>query len=52
MSEKGFTIVIGDANGADRAVQRYLAEMSYRNVIVHCMAENCRNNVANWRTRE
>lgn len=52
MIEKGFTILVGDANGADKAVQRYLAEKGYRNVIVHCMAENCRNNVANWPTRE
>ena len=26
MIEKGFTILVGDANGADKAVQRYLAE--------------------------
>jgi len=52
MMEKGFTILVGDANGADKAVQRYLAEKSYRNVIVHCMTGNCRNNVANWPTRE
>ncbi len=52
MVEKGFTILVGDANGADKAVQRYLAEKSYRNVIVHCMADNCRNNAADWPTRE
>ncbi|MCX6544142.1 MAG: hypothetical protein NTV05_06960 [Acidobacteria bacterium] len=52
MIEKGFTILVGDANGADKAVQRYLAEKGYRNVLVHCMAENCRNNVAGWPTRE
>jgi len=50
--DKGFTILIGDANGADKAVQRYLAERHFRNVIVHCMAGNCRNNVAGWPTRE
>jgi hypothetical protein len=26
MIEKGFTILVGDANGADKAVQRYLAD--------------------------
>jgi hypothetical protein len=52
MIEKGFTILVGDANGADKAVQRHLAENGYRNVIVHCMADNCRNNVADWPTRE
>ena len=52
MIRKGFTILVGDANGADKAVQRYLAEKQFRNVIVHCMAGNCRNNVADWPTRE
>ena len=52
MIEKDFTIPVGDANGADKAVQRYLAEKRYRNVIVHCMAKNCRNNVGDWPTRE
>lgn len=52
MIEKGFTILVGDANGADKAVQRYLAEKGYRNVIVHCMARNCRNNVGAWPARE
>lgn len=52
MIEKGFTILVGDANGADKAVQRYLAEKDYRHVVVHCMARNCRNNVGAWPTRE
>ena len=52
MIEKGFTILVGDANGADKAVQRYFAAKGYRDVIVHCMADNCRNNVADWPTRE
>ena len=50
--DKGFAILVGDANGADKAVQRYLADKEYDNVIVHCMAEHCRNNVASWPTRE
>ena len=52
MIEKGFTILVGDANGADKAVQRYLADRDYRNVLVHCMTANCRNNVGGWPTRE
>jgi len=50
--EKRLPILIGDANGADKAVQRYLAEKAYSDVLVHCMARNCRNNLANWPTRE
>jgi len=37
---------------ADEAIQRYLADRSYPNVLVHCMKDHCRNNVGNWPTRE
>ena len=50
--EKGFAILVGDANGIDKAVQRYLADRAYPNVTVHCMARNCRNNVGGWPTHE
>lgn len=52
MIEKGFQILVGDANGADKVIQRYLADRSYPNVLVHCMKDHCRNNVGNWPTRE
>jgi hypothetical protein len=42
MIEKGFQILVGDANGADKAVQRYLADRSYPHVLVHCMKDHCR----------
>jgi hypothetical protein len=44
---KQLTVLVGDANGADKAVQRYLAGREYRRVTVHCM-EICRNNVGDW----
>ena len=47
---KEFTVLVGDANGADKAVQGYLAERRYRHVFVYCM-EVCRNNVGHWPTR-
>lgn len=50
MVEKGFQILVGDANGADKAVQRYLADKAYPNVLVHCMENHCRNNVGTWPT--
>jgi hypothetical protein len=52
MVEKGLQILVGDANGADKAFQRYLADRSYPNVLVHCMKDHCRNNVGNWPTRQ
>lgn len=47
---KRCAILIGDANGADKSVQKYFAEKRYPNVTVFCM-EDCRNNIGNWQTR-
>jgi adenine-specific DNA-methyltransferase len=52
MIDQGCQILVGDAKGADKAVQRYLADRSYPNVLVHCMKDHCRNNVGDWPTRE
>jgi hypothetical protein len=38
--------------GRGDGIQRYLADKSYPNVLVHCMEDHCRNNVGNWPTRE
>ncbi len=48
--KRGCTILVGDANGADRAVQAYFANHRYGNVVVFCM-EECRNNIGAWPTR-
>jgi hypothetical protein len=47
--KQNFMVLVGDANGADKAVQRYLAERSYQHVVVYCM-DLCRNNIGNWPT--
>ena len=49
--EKGFPVLIGDANGADRAIQQYLHSKHYQKVEVFCSGGICRNNVGNWQTR-
>lgn len=48
--QKGCTIFIGDANGADRMAQQHFADRGYGNVVVYCM-DVCRNNVGNWQVR-
>jgi hypothetical protein len=50
--KKGLAVIIGDANGADKAVQRYLHSKHYNNVLIFCMADNCRNNIGDWPTRK
>jgi predicted Rossmann fold nucleotide-binding protein DprA/Smf involved in DNA uptake len=42
MIERGFPIVIGDANGADKALQSYLKARGYRNVQVYCSGSSFR----------
>lgn len=49
--QNGFLVLIGDANGADKAVQKYLSEKDYSNVIVFCMEGRCRNNIGSWKTK-
>ncbi len=45
---QGFQVVVGDANGADKAIQNYFYEMQYQNVTVYCSGNTCRNNLGNW----
>jgi hypothetical protein len=49
--ERKNAVIIGDANGGDRAVQAYLAERGYRSVTVYCTNADCRNNVGQWPVR-
>ena len=49
--EKNYSILIGDANGADKAVQNYLFEKNYKNVVVYCMEMQCRNNIGFWEAK-
>ena len=46
--QKQLRVLVGDANGFDRAAQAYLAEHGYQTVVVYCTAGECRNNVGNW----
>ncbi|WP_231388734.1 hypothetical protein [Neisseria meningitidis] len=43
-----FDIVIGDANGADKAIQKFLQEQDYANVHIYFSGKIYRNNVGNW----
>jgi len=49
--EKGLPVIVGDANGADKAVQQYLFSKSYERVEVFCCGSVCRNNIGKWTTR-
>jgi hypothetical protein len=48
---EGLYILIGDANGADKAIQKYLYQQEYQNVTVFCSGTTCRNNLGSWHIR-
>jgi hypothetical protein len=45
---KDHRVVLGDANGADKAVQEYLADQKFKNVTLFCSGDAPRNNVGRW----
>ena len=47
----GAQVIVGDANGADKAVQKFLSEHEYQRVTVFCSGAECRNNIGHWETR-
>jgi hypothetical protein len=50
--DKGLQVIVGDANGADKAVQKYLESKGYSRVEVFCTNGQCRNNMGNWPLHE
>jgi len=51
MMSEGLTVLIGDANGADKAIQKFFADRQYSNVLVFYSGKACRNNLGDWDTR-
>lgn len=50
--KRGMHILVGDANGADRAIQRQLADWEYADVIVFHVGKEPRNNEGGWPTNQ
>jgi hypothetical protein len=46
--DHGYEVVVGDANGADKAFQEFLKEAGHKNVTVYYSGNRCRNNIGNW----
>lgn len=46
----GHQVVVGDASGADKAVQKHLLEAKYEKVTVFCSGDHPRNNLGQWQT--
>jgi hypothetical protein len=48
---KKLHVLVGDANGADKAIQDYLRVMGHELVEVFCSGDSCRNNRGGWPVR-
>lgn len=46
--EESLCVLVGDANGVDKAVQAHFADHQYEHVIVYCSRSRCRNNLGGW----
>jgi len=49
--DKRIPVIVGDANGVDKAVQDYLYDKKYDFVQVFCSGHSCRNNSGGWPLR-
>ncbi|MBC2580586.1 hypothetical protein [Clostridium sp. DJ247] len=43
-----FTILVGDANGVDKAIQKFCYELNYNRIKVYATKGNARNNIGKW----
>lgn len=46
--DRDMAVVVGDADGADTAIQRVLFERRAESVTVYCSGDQPRNNIGNW----
>jgi hypothetical protein len=48
MMSEGLQVLVGDANGADKAIQKFFADRQYSRVRVFFSGETPRNNLGSW----
>ncbi len=47
--EKGYDVLVGDADGIDSSIQKFLNDMKYKNVTVFASRGIARNNYGDWK---
>ncbi len=45
-----YQVIVGDADGVDSSIQKYLISQETKSVLVYCSGEKPRNNIGNWHT--
>ncbi len=46
--ESKYFVLVGDADGVDSSVQKYLDSKKVASVIIYCSGDEPRNNIGNW----
>lgn len=46
---KEMTVIVGDANGIDKAIQEYFYHLGYQNVLVYASQGKARCNIGSWK---
>lgn len=50
--DSNYQVIVGDANGVDSSIQRYLESKQTKSVVIYCSGENPRNNFGHWLTEK
>lgn len=51
IQQRRYSVIIGDADGIDKAVQTYYFNSKYQDVTVYASNGKTRNNVGSWKTK-
>ena len=50
--ESNYQVIVGDADGVDSSIQKYLDSKQTKSVVVYCSGEKPRNNIGQWLTEK
>lgn len=45
-----YQVIVGDADGVDSSIQKYLISQETKSVLVYCSGDRPRNNIGHWHT--
>lgn len=50
--DSDYQVIVGDANGVDSSIQKYLKFKDSKSVVVYCSGREPRNNIGHWITEK
>lgn len=48
--DSNYQVIVGDADGVDSSIQKYLISQEIKSVLVYCSGDKPRNNIGHWHT--